>query len=137
MSRPWFAEGLSFECQRCRGCCRGEPGFVWVSDREVARLASALGREEADFRREYCREVGGRTSLRERPDGDCVLLGPDGCLAYGNRPVQCRTFPFWPEHLGRPADWERLARECPGVNRGRVHQLDEIRRALAEEKGGG
>ncbi|MHC4917389.1 MAG: YkgJ family cysteine cluster protein [Planctomycetota bacterium] len=137
MSRPWFAQGLNFECQRCRGCCRGEPGFVWVSEGEVRRLAAVLGRVEADFRGEYCRKAGGRTSLRERPDGDCVLLGPEGCIAYEDRPVQCRTFPFWPENLRRPGDWERLGRECPGVDRGRIHTFREISRAMAEEKGGG
>lgn len=136
MSAPWYREGLAFECQRCRACCRGEPGYVWVSEREVAALAAALGREAEDFRRECCRKARGRTSLRERLDGDCVLLGPGGCRAYGARPTQCRTFPFWPEHLARPAGWERLGRECPGVGRGRRWALAEICAALATENGG-
>lgn len=136
MSSPWYREGLCFECQRCRACCRGEPGYVWVSEAEVAALAAALGQPAEDFRRECCRKVRGRTSLRERPDGDCVLLGPAGCRAYAARPTQCRTFPFWPEHLARPAGWERLGRECPGVGRGRRWTLAEIRAALAREKGG-
>ena len=137
MSAPWYSEGLSFECQRCRGCCRGEPGFVWVSKTEVAALASELGMETAEFRERYCREVGGRTSLCERPDGDCVLLGPQGCLVYGARPTQCETFPFWPENVRKPSDWERTAEHCPGLNRGPIHSLDDIRRALRREKGGG
>jgi Fe-S-cluster containining protein len=137
VSRPWYRDGLAFECQRCRACCRGEPGYVWVSDVEIARLASALGQTPGDFIGNYCRKVGGRWSLCERPDGDCVLLGPRGCLAYEARPTQCRTFPFWPEHLRAAGDWERLAAECPGVNRGRVHSPKEIRAALAREKGGG
>jgi Fe-S-cluster containining protein len=137
VNSPWYRDGLDFECQRCRSCCRGEPGFVWVTAWEVAALAAALGATDSDFRRTCCREVAGRISLRERPDGDCVLLGPEGCLAYEARPVQCRTFPFWPEHLGRPADWSRLGRECPGVNQGRRHSLREIRGALRRQKGEG
>ena len=74
MPSPWYRNGLCFECQRCRGCCRGEPGYVWVSKAETAALAAALGRDAEDFRREYCRKAGGRTSLRERPDGDCILI---------------------------------------------------------------
>jgi uncharacterized protein len=135
VSAPWYREGLSFECQRCRGCCRGEPGFVWVSELELAELASELGLETEDFRARYCRTVGGRISLRERHDGDCVLLGPEGCLVYETRPTQCETFPFWPENLRRPSDWEATARDCPGLNRGPKHSLESIRTALGREKG--
>ena len=136
MPAPWYKDGLAFECRRCRACCRGEPGYVWVSAREISALAAELGQSPADFRRRYCRRSGGRTSLRERPDGDCVLLGADGCLAYAARPVQCRTFPFWPEHLGSPGDWKRLAAECPGVDRGPVRGLAEIRAALGRGRDG-
>jgi Fe-S-cluster containining protein len=101
-----------------------------VTDPEVAALAAHFGRTAAEFRREHCRSVYGRTSLRERPDGDCVLLGPEGCTAYGARPTQCRTFPFWAEHLRSPAAWARLAKQCPGLNRGPVHDPEEIRRKL-------
>jgi Fe-S-cluster containining protein len=109
---------------------------VWISEDELQALASELGMAPSDFRSGSCRSVGSRTSLRERADGDCVLLGPEGCLVYAARPVQCRTFPFWPENLCRPADWERLARDCPGLNRGRRYSLKEIRESLALEKGG-
>ncbi len=108
-----------------------------MSERELAMLAARLGMETEDFRATYCRKVGARNSLRERPDGDCVMLGPEGCLAYEARPIQCRTFPFWPENLRRPADWEYTARDCPGLNRGRKYSLEEIREALGREKGGG
>lgn len=137
MPSPWYRDGLCFECQCCRACCRGEPGYVWVSEAEIAALAAALGRDAEGFRREHCREAGGRTSLCERPDGDCVLLGADGCLAYEARPAQCRTFPFWPEHLDRPAGWERLGRECPGVGRGRRWALKEIGAELHRGNSGG
>lgn len=129
--QPWYAGGLAFSCRRCRACCRGEPGYVWVGAGEVRALAAELGMEAGRFRAGFCRSVGGRVSLRERADGDCVLLGPEGCRAYAARPAQCRTFPFWPEHLAGPADWAALARSCPGVNSGPVRNLEEIRAALA------
>ena len=137
MASPWYREGLAFECQRCRACCGGEPGYVWTSPQEMERMAAELGREVEDFRTEYSRKVGGRTSLRERPNGDCVLLGPAGCLAYRTRPAQCRPFPFWPENLSTPAAWKRTGGECPGTNCGRLHTLKEIRSALAKDQGGG
>ena len=134
MKAPWYNQGLSFECQRCRGCCGGAPGFVWVSSKEIERISAALGYDVEDFRARYCRHVAGRISLCERPNGDCVLLGPEGCLVYESRPLQCRTFPFWPEHLATPDDWRQLSRECPGVDCGRKHSLQEIRRELNREE---
>ncbi|HOX06721.1 MAG TPA: YkgJ family cysteine cluster protein [Planctomycetota bacterium] len=134
---PWYAAGLAFECQRCRKCCGGEPGYVWIDETELGRLAAEMGLNPQHFRSAYCRKVFGRISLRERADGDCVLLGPEGCTVYASRPLQCRTFPFWPEHVESPEAWERLAQSCPGVNRGRVHPAGEIEAAKAGRPGAG
>jgi len=131
MSVPWYQAGLAFECRRCGKCCGGEPGYVWVADAEVERLAGALGLAPRHFRTAYCRKALGRLSLRERADGDCVLLAPEGCTVYAARPRQCRTFPFWPEHVSSPEAWARLARSCPGVGGGRLHDAGEILAALA------
>jgi hypothetical protein len=133
LKSPWYGHGLAFECQRCRSCCRGEPGYVWVDDAEIDALAGRLGQPRDEFVREHCRTVGGRVSLRERSDGDCVLLGPDGCLVYEARPRQCRSFPFWPEHVASAAAWKRLGRVCPGVDRGRVRSPGEIRAVLKRD----
>lgn len=135
MDAPWYAAGLAFECQRCRQCCGGAPGYVWVNPDEIARLAVALHMSPAHFRAAYCRRALGRVSLRERPDGDCVLLSGAGCSVYHDRPVQCRTFPFWEEHLASPEAWARLAESCPGVNKGQLHGIDEITAALAGKTG--
>jgi len=39
----WYAHGLHFECTRCGDCCRGAPGYVWVREEEVERIARFLG----------------------------------------------------------------------------------------------
>jgi hypothetical protein len=134
MGEPWYREGLRFECRRCGACCRGDPGYVWVTGAEIERMARALGMLEKEFARAYVRRVGLRRSLKELPGGDCVLWGgrERGCLVYAARPVQCRTFPFWAEHVRSPAAWERLAESCPGVNRGRRYSLKEIQARLRE-----
>lgn len=31
------------------------------------------------------------------------------------RPTQCRTFPWWPQHLVSDYDWQLAARECEGI----------------------
>ena len=102
---PWYAAGLRFSCRRCGRCCTGEAGYVWVTDAEAAAIAAELGVDPDDFRRRYMRKAGAGFSLRERANGDCVLLRPgEGCLAYRARPVQCRTFPFWPENVQTEED---------------------------------
>jgi hypothetical protein len=129
---PWYAGGLRFECQRCGKCCRGEPGFVWVTEPVIRKMAEYLHLRPEELMQTYVRLVGRRLSLRELPGGDCVMWdGPErGCRVYPVRPPQCRTFPFWRQHLRSRKAWERLGEFCPGVGKGRLHSLNEIRRAL-------
>lgn len=129
---PWFSAGLRFQCQLCSSCCRGEPGYVWVTPNEITRMAHHLGLTAAEFTQPYVRRVGTRLSLRELPGGDCVLWGgPERrCLAYPVRPLQCRTFPFWRQNLTSPAAWRTLARRCPGADKGPIHPLPEILKLL-------
>ena len=133
--KPWYASGLRFECQRCDRCCRGDPGYVWVTDAEIDRMAEYLGLTPAEFVRSYVRQVGARRSLKEFSGGDCVLWGGEarGCLVYPMRPVQCQTFPFWRRHLKSRKDWEELAQYCPGANNGRLHLLKEIEKRLKKK----
>ena len=134
---PWYADGLRFECTRCGQCCRGE-GYVWVSRERIREMAEFLGISAEGFTRRYVRLVEGRLSLVEKEEADCVFWEADrGCVVYPVRPVQCRTFPFWPEHLESPAAWRELAAEVPGIGRGRRHGLSEIRRRLRRGKGAG
>lgn len=124
---PWYRDGLAFECTRCGACCTGAPGYVWVGEEELRRLAGHLGLSPEAFAGRYVRRVGPRLSLVERPNGDCIFWDRgSGCTVYPARPVQCRTWPFWPENLETPEDWSRTARRCPGSGRGRVYSLEEI-----------
>lgn len=123
----WYSDGLSFECTRCGHCCTGAPGFVWVGDEEIQRLATFLGDPLDDFGRKYLRIVGGAISLIERPGGDCIFWDKSqGCTVYEARPVQCRTWPFWHENIETPQDWERVKGSCPGAGVGRLYTLAEI-----------
>jgi len=132
-SEPWYSAGLAFECTGCGACCAGPgEGYVWVDDKEIAAIAAKLQIPEARMRRKYVRKVGRRFSLVERKDNkDCIFLMPDGtggrkCKVYEVRPVQCRTWPFWPSNLGSPDDWAYAGMRCPGINRGDLHDMREI-----------
>jgi Fe-S-cluster containining protein len=50
------------------------------------------------------------------------------------RPTQCAIFPFWETHLHSREDWEHLAGECPGVNRGELHVASEIEMFLRMDR---
>jgi Fe-S-cluster containining protein len=129
---PWYRDGLSFECTRCGACCTGAPGFVWVDAREIARLAGFLGLSVEQFSKRYVRQVGERFSLIEKPGGDCIFWEKSaGCTVYPARPVQCQTWPFWPENIESPADWEHVESTCPGSGKGRWFSVDEIRATAA------
>lgn len=131
MKQPWYRAGLQFECTQCGGCCSGAPGYVWVSEAEVAELAQAMQLSEDDFRDRFMRRVGHRWSLIEYPDGDCIFLDPKtrGCLVYAARPLQCRTWPFWSSNLKTPQEWERTCESCPGAGTGQVYTLEQIETA--------
>lgn len=126
-AKPWFANGLSFECTRCGNCCTGEPGFVWVNEGEIAELAAVCGETPDRFRQLYTYEVGKRRSLVELGDGSCVFFRPGfGCTVYEQRPRQCRTWPFWESNLESEATWGEVAKNCPGMGQGRLYSVDEV-----------
>jgi len=139
---PWYADGLRFRCTCCGNCCTGPSGYVWVSDEEVARLAEHERMDEAAFRRQFVRKIGGRLSLREtrQPNGeyDCVFLKPlpgdrpekrkRGCGVYAARPLQCRTWPFWGGVLQSEEAWQHTKTTCPGLDsaKGKLYGVKEI-----------
>ena len=140
--QPWYADGLRFGCTVCGNCCTGPPGYVWMSDDEIGRLAKHLGETEANVRRTYTRTIGGRVSLKERRnaegDYDCVFLKPlagdspgrrrRGCSIYKVRPLQCRTWPFWDGLLESPEAWQHSKPGCPGLDspRGKFYTREQI-----------
>jgi len=139
---PWYAEGLKFTCSQCGNCCTGPPGYVWISSDEIVRLADYLKITPEETVEKYCRRLGGRFSLKEKrgpggydciflneidaapgsrrdlANGDAVPLKRRGCSIYPVRPLQCRTWPFWPENLESRQRWDAAAVRCHGMNHG-------------------
>lgn len=133
----WYAGGLRFSCTQCGNCCTGPPGTVWFTAAEGAAIAGSLGIEIAEFYAQYAQKVEGRWSLKENLVGsgyDCVFLdrtssGAALCSVYGNRPTQCRTWPFWPENLTSERTWQMVKRRtpCPGMDTGTLVPIERIR----------
>lgn len=129
---PWYKDGLQFECAQCGRCCGGEPGYVWVTAEETQAMAKQLNFSAALFEQSFVYTVRGRKrSLKEFPNGDCVLLNEKhGCKVYEERPVQCRTWPFWKQNIRTPKTWDATAKRCPGCNRGKLYSLEEIQERM-------
>ena len=126
--KPWYAEGLKFECTQCGNCCTGAPGAVWISEDELQDIADHLNKSIGEVRLMHTRIVRGRLSLREYANGDCVFFDGEsrGCTIYEARPIQCRTWPFWRSNIASSKDWQETQRECPGAGQGNFVSLEEI-----------
>jgi Fe-S-cluster containining protein len=116
-SLPWYKEGLRFQCTGCGGCCTGSPGFVWVGEEEINALSNLLQITPQEFIRTYTKKVGFRLSLLEHPRTfDCVFLKGKQCQVYSARPKQCRTFPWWEDHLHSKEAWKEAIDRCEGID---------------------
>jgi hypothetical protein len=144
---PWYSSGLRFSCTQCGNCCTGPPGFVWISEAEIVRLAEYLRITTEQVVERYCRKLAGRFSLKESKNPrngeyDCVFLKEQPaeaggaapprriCEIYPVRPRQCRTWPFWPSNLHSAQAWAQAGRRCPGMDHGKLYdrrQIESIR----------
>ena len=136
MKTPFYNEGLRFSCTRCSMCCRHEPGYVFLSKKDVQLLAEGLQMGYTDIVREFCHWIPlpdgkKRLSLREKPGFDCIFW-QDGCSVYSCRPLQCRTFPFWESSLYFIDSWEALG--CPGIGKGTLHNREYIENCLNQRR---
>jgi Fe-S-cluster containining protein len=131
MDDPWYREGLRFRCTQCGNCCTGAPGFVWITDDELARLAEFVGLRRDEFEQLYTRQVDERRSLIEKANNDCIFYdSAAGCTVYPARPAQCRTWPFWASNIKSPQAWERARQVCPGSGQGELIPAEEITRRM-------
>src|SRR3954469_1356725 len=90
---PWYRDGLSFTCTQCGNCCTGAPGYVWMSQVEIARMAEYLKITPQEVVEKYCRKIGNRISLSERRTAqgnyDCIFLKEDP----GTKKRTCTVYP--------------------------------------------
>jgi uncharacterized protein len=134
----WFSQGpgLSFGCTMCGNCCTGPEGYVLVTEAETQALAARLGMTAEDFNRKYTNKTSQGRSLNEHKTEfgyDCIFLDRDKfpgkavCGVYEDRPAQCRTWPFWKSNLTSKIAWERAKRTCPGIDKGKLYPVQQIR----------
>lgn len=145
MSRkPFYSEGLQFECQGSGKCCtsRGTYGYVYLTKKDQDRMAKYFKLPLADFRKKYTGKKNGHVHLlnpsdlemKNHKEEDCIFLKNNQCTVYDGRPEHCRTWPFWPEHMSPKAWVKEVASFCPGVGKGKLYSAEEIKKIVESQK---
>jgi len=132
--KPFYeTHALHFSCTSCGRCCE-TPGeyFVFLTAAEAEQIRARVRLSRSWFRRRYLRRLGeGQLVLAPGQDDRCIFLDDQKrCSIYPVRPLQCRTYPFWPETAGNKRAWHREGRRCEGIDRGEAVPVGKIRRAV-------
>ncbi len=135
MKQKWWSGGIQFECQGSGNCCvsHGGYGFVYLTLKDRQALAKKLNIKTSEFTKKYCSKHNDVWKLNEHINADCMFLKNKRCTVYEARPTQCRTWPFWPEVLNAKTWNKEVASFCPGVNKGKVWNAEEIQIQLKDQ----
>jgi hypothetical protein len=127
---------INFSCTRCSNCCRHEPGAVFLTKSDVKAISSHLQMDTLTFLKKCCRPVERSgsmiASLLEKVNYDCLFWN-NGCIIYEDRPMQCRTYPYWPMIVESNLVLESEKGRCPGIGRESSFTLDERYEMLVTE----
>lgn len=116
-----LVQGKRFTCiEGCGKCCQGS-GEVWVNDFEQRAISNLLNLGLEQFRERYTKRYrkrpGWRLLRNQSETLDCIFLEQGTkCSIYGTRPLQCMTFPFWPDIVESEDAWQLERRTlCEGI----------------------
>ncbi|RMH62295.1 MAG: YkgJ family cysteine cluster protein [Calditrichaeota bacterium] len=117
-----------FQCRKeCSKCCEINGGYVFVTDTNIKKIARFLKLTPQEVIRRHTYAVGEKRSLKDRDGKACIFLNEEGkCGIYPVRPLQCRTFPFWPQNVKSEKRWQQVMDDCPGIGEGKPYGRDDI-----------
>jgi len=116
-----------FECvAECTNCCT-HPGDVFLTKSDTKRIAHYLGLNTQEFLDQHCEERDNKIRVSDPNKGACRFVTTTGCSIHTAKPLQCQTFPYWPEYVSSKRSWKKLRHFCPGIGTGPSISLSEIR----------
>ena len=136
MDKKNFKKGINFKCQGSSNCCvsRGSYGYVYLSKKDLIKIAKYLNVSINLFKKKYCEYSDGYLHLKEiNINGNCQFLENKKCSIYTARPMQCRTWPFWKENMNIKKWNEELINFCPGIGNGRLISSSMIKKIINRE----
>jgi hypothetical protein len=108
---------IGYHCQKCGECCRGEDNSVVVFPDEIRQLIVATGQEwlevvvppkEGEWDKDGCFHT---LEWRLKKEGESCRFYQNGrCSVYPDRPMLCRTYPFYLDNC------ELMCSECRGLD---------------------
>lgn len=121
-------EPLEFECTGCGACCT-RAGVVLLTSEDLERIATFFGVPVPEAVRTW---FGGADDpiIVVDEDTGCPFYENARCSIHEVKPIQCATYPFWPELVGTPEAWWIEAAACEGIGQGRKYPADEVRQLL-------
>ncbi len=133
MDKEFFKKGINFKCQGSSNCCvsRGSYGYVYLSKKDLIKIAKYLNVSINLFKKKYCQYSDGYLHLKEiKINGNCQFLENKKCSIYTARPMQCRTWPFWKENMNVKKWNEELINFCPGIGKGKLISASKIQKQI-------
>src|SRR5258706_322600 len=76
------------------------------------------------FERRYVYRTRNLRRLRVPRHAQCEFLVAGGCGVHAAKPVQCATFPFWPELVESRRAWHKTGGWCPGIGKGQLVSIE-------------
>jgi hypothetical protein len=122
---------MRFQCQPgCIRCCEAK-GFVYVTHDDIGRLAEHVGITRTEFKRRYLCGTAPLLRFRKQRHKQCPFLLSNGCSVHAVKPLQCSSFPYWPELLAKASERREVAEYCPGLNTGPLVNIKIAREVAA------
>ena len=137
MNKKIYKNGIKFECQGSSYCCvsRGNYGFVYLSNKDLKRLANYFNISNKKFKDKYCERTDGYLHLKEiNENGNCQFLQGKKCSIYKSRPIACRTWPFWKENMNIIKWNKEITKFCPGIGKGNLYSKEKIDKNILEDQ---
>ena len=114
-----------------------EPGAVFLTEEDFEAIRIHLNIEAIKLLSTYCRGLekaeGLVVALKEKANFDCIFWDK-GCTIYSVRPLQCRTFPYWPFLVESFSDWENEKYRCKGIGQKGSQTLEDKFEMYMKEK---
>ncbi len=133
--RFYVNQPVRFQCSGCGDCCSGDPDthFIELLAGEAERIREYLQLSKTVFQRDHIVSIADiGKGIRINEQGRCSLLGADNrCQVYQVRPLQCRSYPFWPEIMHSLDTWRAEANHCEGIHQGEAITPQHIESQLA------
>lgn len=114
--QPFEYHLFSFHCTQCGKCCFG-PGNVYFTKKDLNKIRKYLKINFIKW------QIILKQIIKKHVNGlyvhhsyeRCYFLNENHqCSIYPVRPLQCRTFPFWPSNFSNSEKLKNLINDCPG-----------------------